>query len=253
MAIIYKATSKTTGKSYIGQTKYTLEWRRRTHEVKAKQKEDSFAFHQALRDLGPEDFVWEVLEEIEGPDSEELRKELNIREKFYIKEYNSLKQGYNSDCGGTGYKSKGHKTLEEKIAKRKVRKQSLEYKIRKKEYKKEHRQEINQRILLKRHAKLAAMTPEELELYKEKQRKYHKERRIRIKNNPEEYQKRRLKRHAKLAAMTPEELELYKEKQRKYHKERRIRIKNNPEEYQKYLLRSRIRNKRRRNAKKKEN
>ena len=78
MAIIYKATSKTTGLSYIGQTKYTLEWRKRTHEVKAKQQEDNYAFHEALRSLGFEDFDWEILEEYDEVDSIEVRKKLIV-------------------------------------------------------------------------------------------------------------------------------------------------------------------------------
>lgn len=88
--IIYKATSCTTGLSYIGQTIKSLEERAKAHWQSKKNKSK---FHDALLELGKDDFVWEVLEEVE-------EIELSEREKYWIAFYDSYYNGYNSDAGG---------------------------------------------------------------------------------------------------------------------------------------------------------
>lgn len=89
--IIYKITNKVNGKSYIGQTRYTLEFRWRQH----LHKKDNTYFHNAIRKYGSDNFQLEVLEEC--PYSS-----LNEREIFYIAKYNTLKDGYNLTLGGSG-------------------------------------------------------------------------------------------------------------------------------------------------------
>lgn len=89
--IIYKVTNKVNGKSYIGQTRYTLEFRWRQH----LHKKDKTYFHNAIRKYGAENFSAEILEEC--PYSN-----LNEREIFYIAKYETFKKGYNLTIGGDG-------------------------------------------------------------------------------------------------------------------------------------------------------
>lgn len=90
---IYKITNKVNGKSYIGQTRYTVEFRWRQHI----HKKDNVYFHNAIHKYGIENFTVETLEECNYED-------LNSREIFYIAKYNTFKDGYNLTLGGDGNK-----------------------------------------------------------------------------------------------------------------------------------------------------
>lgn len=89
--IIYKITNKVNGKSYIGQTRYTIEFRWNQH----KHKRDNTYFHNAIRKYGIENFNIEILEECNIED-------LNSREIFYIAKYDTFSNGYNLTIGGSG-------------------------------------------------------------------------------------------------------------------------------------------------------
>ena len=89
--IIYKITNKVNGKSYIGQTRYTIEFRWRQHQ----HKKDNTYFHNAIHKYGIENFNIEILEECDI-------KDLNSREIFYIAKYDTFKNGYNLTIGGDG-------------------------------------------------------------------------------------------------------------------------------------------------------
>ena len=88
---IYKITNKVNDKSYIGQTRYTVEFRWRQHI----HKKDNTYFHNALHKYGVENFVIKTLEECDV-------EKLNEREIFYIAKYNTFKDGYNLTIGGDG-------------------------------------------------------------------------------------------------------------------------------------------------------
>ena len=93
---IYKATSITTGKVYIGQSCQTLEKRMSQHLYKATSDYDpNNHFHNAIRKYGFQDFVFQIIED--GITSKEL---LDEREKYWINHYNSYYDGYNSTLGG---------------------------------------------------------------------------------------------------------------------------------------------------------
>lgn len=93
---IYKATSTTTGKVYIGQSCQTLEKRMSQHLYKATSDYDpSNHFHNAIRKYGFQDFVFQIIED--DITSNDL---LNEREKYWINHYNSYYDGYNSTLGG---------------------------------------------------------------------------------------------------------------------------------------------------------
>ena len=115
---IYKATSMTTGLSYIGQTKYSLAHRVRQHYNRAFSKLRQTRFAKALREIGFEDFEWQTLQEIDIKNKtfQEVQDELNELEKFYIKKFNSFEEGYNMDEGGSGSLKGKYLTWGEKYA-----------------------------------------------------------------------------------------------------------------------------------------
>lgn len=89
--IIYKITNKVNGKSYIGQTRYTIEFRWKQHQ----HKKDNTYFHNAIHKYGVDNFSIEILEECDI-------EELNQKEIFYIAKYDTFKNGYNLTIGGDG-------------------------------------------------------------------------------------------------------------------------------------------------------
>lgn len=94
---IYKATSATTNKVYIGQSSQTLQERINQHNSHAYGHQYNYHFHNAIRKYGAEDFSYEIIE-----DGIKTIEELNDRECYWIKYYNSYEKGYNSTLGGEG-------------------------------------------------------------------------------------------------------------------------------------------------------
>ena len=92
--IIYKATNKINGKSYIGQTIYDLKFRIRSHISEANR--DNLPFHNALLKY-KNYFEWRILEVCNS------KNEMDEMEFHYIKQYNSIfPNGYNLTLGGEG-------------------------------------------------------------------------------------------------------------------------------------------------------
>lgn len=86
---IYKFTNKTNGKSYIGQSG-DIERRYKEH----KNRKENSIFHEAINEFGFENFDFSVVEVCDI-------NELNDKEIFYIKKYNTLvPNGYNVSEGG---------------------------------------------------------------------------------------------------------------------------------------------------------
>src|SRR3954454_13294077 len=94
--LIYKATNKTNGKAYIGQTTTLLENRISAHMREARHgKRSKSAFHNALLKYGLDNFL---VEAIEGSDTIE---KLNERERYWIATLNTIcPNGYNIEPGG---------------------------------------------------------------------------------------------------------------------------------------------------------
>ena len=89
MVGIYKITNLTNGLSYIGQSN-EIEKRWQSHI----NHKSSSLIHQAIKIFGVENFSFEVLEEC-------LSTELNEKEKYWIKYYNTFEgDGYNLTPGG---------------------------------------------------------------------------------------------------------------------------------------------------------
>ena len=94
--IIYMIKNKVNDKVYIGQTRVSLKERMRHHFSKW---ETCSKLKKAIETLGIENFEYNILEEI--PVSK-----LNEREVFYIKKYNSVKNGYNCKEGNSRFRGR---------------------------------------------------------------------------------------------------------------------------------------------------
>lgn len=97
-ALIYKATNKSDGKSYIGFTTQTLHNRKLAHKAASKQpKKYKSKFYNAIRKHGWDNFTWEEL--YFSNDVDYCLKKIECR---FIEEYNTIKNGYNITKGGEG-------------------------------------------------------------------------------------------------------------------------------------------------------
>lgn len=90
---IYKYQNLINNKIYIGKA-IDIAQRRRDHRSSSSNRKDNCIFHKALRKYGEDNFSFEVIEECK-------KEELNEREKYWIKYYNSIiPNGYNMTTGG---------------------------------------------------------------------------------------------------------------------------------------------------------
>lgn len=85
--IIYRAFNTITNKSYIGQTTRNIEIRKYAHLYHSKTK--NYKFSRALKKYKEENWIWSILEVIEV-------QQLNERENYFINQFNSVKNGYNT-------------------------------------------------------------------------------------------------------------------------------------------------------------
>ena len=93
MTGIYSITCKATNKKYIGQS-VSIKRRWATHKRELKQNiHYNCQLQHAYNKYGEDNLVYEILELCP-------REKLNEREEFYIKLFDSYKDGYNQDVGG---------------------------------------------------------------------------------------------------------------------------------------------------------
>jgi group I intron endonuclease len=98
VATIYKATNIVNGKVYIGFTSYSIEKRIINHKCRASACSNlNNKFYNAIRKHGWESFVWEVIYQ-----SKDVTHTHDVMESYFIKEYDSYDNGYNSTSGGDG-------------------------------------------------------------------------------------------------------------------------------------------------------
>jgi group I intron endonuclease len=91
---IYKFTHIETGRVYIGQTTQEPNRRRLEHLSDSRHTKRTHRFHNALRKYGEDAFTFDVISAASNLD------ELNLLETKYIKEYNSIENGFNIRNGG---------------------------------------------------------------------------------------------------------------------------------------------------------
>lgn len=112
MYSIYKITNIKNNKVYIGRTKIGIIERLGQHLGKARLNKDydkNNKFHEAIREIGEQNFKIELLEKTES------LEEANKLEITYIKKFNALyPNGYNMTKGGT-YNEEGIKKSRIKI------------------------------------------------------------------------------------------------------------------------------------------
>lgn len=87
---IYKITNKNTGKSYIGQSN-DIERRFKEHQIAGKKSR--IPVDIAIQKYGKDLFTYEIIEEC-------LINQLNEREEYWIKFYDTFNNGYNCNPGG---------------------------------------------------------------------------------------------------------------------------------------------------------
>ena len=119
---IYKITNIQNNKVYIGQTIRPIEQRFKRHLNDALNNILDTHFAKAIRKYGKDSFI------IEEIDSAQTQDELNQKEQYWIRYYNSVEDGYNetdaiSKCGGNTYQSKTEEEME--IIKDKIRQTKL--------------------------------------------------------------------------------------------------------------------------------
>lgn len=105
--IIYKVTNFLTKKIYIGKTSKSLDSRKKEHLKNVKSNKKT-KFYNAIRKYGDELFLWEILTVCENEET------LNKMEIFFITDYDSFKNGYNSTLGGDGGDTISMKSKEQK-------------------------------------------------------------------------------------------------------------------------------------------
>lgn len=92
--VIYKITNAVNGKVYIGQTIQPLKNRWNHHLFNARHGSE-YAIHSAIRKYGEDNFDIEII------DTATSRDELDLKEIYWIKTYNSVSpNGYNLCTGG---------------------------------------------------------------------------------------------------------------------------------------------------------
>lgn len=91
MYTIYKHTNKINGKSYIGQTKRPLSTR---FGINGENYIHSVKFYAAIQKYGWDNFEHSILEE------NLTAEEVDLREQYWIKFYDSINNGYNLLSGG---------------------------------------------------------------------------------------------------------------------------------------------------------
>lgn len=94
MGIIYIIINKVNNKVYIGQTTQTFKKRISAHNS-ALHRGSNTKLYKAIREYGVCNFEAKIIEKCDD-------KDLNDREKYYIDKYDSFKNGYNSNRGGSG-------------------------------------------------------------------------------------------------------------------------------------------------------
>lgn len=95
MGYIYIIKNTINDKVYIGQTTNTIEYRFHQHLDNVERTYKQGHLYSAMRKYGKNNFFIEMIEQV--PD-----KDLNEREKYWIKYYDSFNNGYNSTIGGDG-------------------------------------------------------------------------------------------------------------------------------------------------------
>jgi len=92
---IYRLTSTTSNKFYIGYTQFSVQKRFKEHCNLAKTRPTTH-LHKAINKYGKSDFIVECLYQSKNKD------DILSKEEYFIREYNSISESYNMTTGGEG-------------------------------------------------------------------------------------------------------------------------------------------------------
>lgn len=96
MAYIYQIINDINNKIYIGKTEFSIDKRFKEHCSDAfKERNEKRPLYSAMRKYGIKHFHIELIEETDNPEE---------REKYWIEQKQSFKNGYNATLGGDGKK-----------------------------------------------------------------------------------------------------------------------------------------------------
>lgn len=106
---VYKITNKINGKMYIGAS-INISDRKTQHfkPYRVNKYKDSLPLYQAIDKFGRENFSFEIIEET-------TVDKLDEREEHYIKEFNSVKEGYNVVATAHNMNDEEHKKVHGKF------------------------------------------------------------------------------------------------------------------------------------------
>lgn len=94
MAYIYQIINDINNKIYIGKTEFSIEKRFKEHCQDAfRERNEKRPLYSAMRKYGVEHFHIELIEETDKPEE---------RERYWIEQKHSFKNGYNATLGGDG-------------------------------------------------------------------------------------------------------------------------------------------------------
>ena len=97
MALIYKITNKITNICYIGKTTRTIKTRMKEHHKDCEEyKGSNIPLYNAVKKYGWNSFTVEIIED-DIPNNL-----IDEKERYYIKLFDSYKNGYNGTLGGDG-------------------------------------------------------------------------------------------------------------------------------------------------------
>lgn len=104
--IVYLSTNIVNNKKYVGITTRGFSKRINEHKYDSLHRENSTKsyFHKAINKYGFENFMFEIIKEIENDNQDNLYNELGLLEKYYINYYSTFdkNKGYNLTLGGEG-------------------------------------------------------------------------------------------------------------------------------------------------------
>jgi len=94
--IVYLLRNKVNDKCYVGKTTRTLKARWRQHRTEARIGRYDWPLYRDIRDCGTEAFSVELLGKAD------CQRRLNQMERKFIRQFNSVADGYNQVCASFG-------------------------------------------------------------------------------------------------------------------------------------------------------
>ena len=105
--VVYRYINQSEGNengwSYVGTTMHE-KTRRYSWNNHGNKSYGGEKINDAREKFGIENFIYEVLEEIYDADENALQMRLDEREAYYVQQFDSFQNGYNTSKGGTGNK-----------------------------------------------------------------------------------------------------------------------------------------------------